>query len=257
MIAMNIMSRLRELISDQIGISPETDGAFAVDIPISFPDGDQCRVFVSHNDDGTWTVRDGGTSVMRASYARSVNIIGSGFADRFQQVIAMHGLSEKKGELFSEPTYAPGEAVFSVAQAAIDVVQLANTPAVRAPREASQFESQLGKIVASATKGHAITHNWHDPDHDSDRLYNVTYRIDAITPVYIFGVHNKTACMHATMSCFFHRTQGRPFYGVAIYEAESEITRNETKRLNSAVDQRFKSLDDPNQIRHFIANAIA
>lgn len=143
MIAMNAAQHLRDAIAEQIGIREAGEGVFVVDVPWSYPDGDQCRVFVSKSKDGQWNVTDGGSSVMRASYADDVDVMDRGYVERFKQIVTLNGLAEDEGELMASAVTDIGRAVFAVAQASVDVVHLSRLPQERA--RAAQYRAQLNQ----------------------------------------------------------------------------------------------------------------
>ena len=127
----DLKSEIHEKISNKIEvnvgmINPFREKCFKVDIPLSFGDGDQCRFFISKTTDG-WLVSDGGSTIMRASFAGDVDVLDEAHIDRFKQIITFYGISESDGELTAlAPDFDLGDVVFGFAQAAIEIVQLGN-----------------------------------------------------------------------------------------------------------------------------------
>lgn len=251
MIASSYEQQIRQAIADQLGIHRKDDSRFAVDLPLAFPDGDCCRVFVSRNEDGSWRVGDAGSSVMRASYEESVDVLSKGYRPRFQQIVTLHGLEESRGEIVRASTHELGASVFAIAQAALEIVNLAATPAEKKKKKPSEFRAKLSRIVLDSV-GDLAKEDWHDPEQDPEGLYPVTFRIDASpTAIHIYGASGASSCVHSVMSGLFYKD----FAGirsVAVYANADAIPKRETVRLDKLVDKRFASLDDPAAIKQYL-----
>lgn len=264
MIAPQFEQYIHEQVANRIGIHPAGDDRFAVDIPLSFPDGDQCRTFVSRSDDGRWRVSDGGATVMRASYAADVDVLGKGHAERFHQIVKLYGLSETNGELAASVETDLGDAVFSMAQAAIEIVHLSSLPKEKSPPTHSKFSATLGSIVKAAIRASnskaRVEEQWHAQSYDTDILYPVSYRIDpekrTSLPLFVFGANSPITCIHSTMSCLFHKLHKSKFRGVAIYKSANDLPNAEVQRLDMEVEVAFPSIDDKNAIKAYLAKAV-
>lgn len=258
MIATNITEQIREQIADAIGIRSTSAKQFTVDIPWSFPDGDQCRVYVEKSDDGKWTVSDGGDSVMRASYSGDIDILSKDYSERFQGILRMRGLTQQRGEVSATSVGDLGEAVFTVAQASVDIVQLARMPKEKKVADRSRFLTRLGDIIGSAVPYNLVASKWHDEVDDAELLYEVDYRIDSKkpsgNPLFVFGANTSNACIHATMSCLFYRTHGHRFSAIAVYNEDNKIPRKEIARLSKEVVRSFPSVGDADSIREFLSD---
>lgn len=260
MIAPKLVDFIHEQVSCRIGVKAIGE-QIAVDIPLAFPDGDQCRVFVSRDGEGKWVATDGGSTIMRAAYAGSVNVLGDGYSDRFRQLLDLYGLSEEQGLLKASSESEIGDAVFTIAQACMDVVNLANTPKEKkTPRKQAKFERTLHRIVSDAAKAGNVQAAWHDEKHDPDGLYPVTYRIDPTSesrkPLLIFGANSKRNCMHSTMASLFLKPWRSGWNTIAVYKAETEIPKSEIQRLNEQVDRVFTLLGDGGEIENYIAEIV-
>jgi hypothetical protein len=257
MIAPNVEQQIRELVAAQIGVSATDDGSYAVDVPLVFPDGDQCRVYVSPLSGARWSVRDGGSSVMRASYAENVDVLAAGHGERFHKLLAFRRLTEEDGEIVCTNVENLGEAVFAMAQASIDVVQLAKTPKAKIPEKAANFRAALSRVVTRAVGSRGVAPDWYNESIDPKRRYPVTLRIEAPSkPLFVFGADSRTTCMHATMSCLFHKMNQYSFTAIAVYESEAAIAKSESERLDALVDRHFRSLEDGDAISEFIDGAM-
>ena len=117
---------IHEKIVSKIEVNEDGVNCFKVDIPLSFGDGDQCRFYISKTTDG-WLVSDGGSTIMRASFAGDVDVLDEAHIDRFKQIITLYGISESNGELTATApvgNFDLGDVVFGFAQAAIEIVEL-------------------------------------------------------------------------------------------------------------------------------------
>jgi hypothetical protein len=253
MIAPSPFHELHERVSESIGIKELDNGTFAVDVPIAFPDGDQCRIYASRNLAGTWTVTDEGTAVMRAGYENGADVVGKRYADRLRHIVEFYGLSETGGELIAKDKADVGAAVFSIAQAAIEIVNLAKTPKERGERKTSKFERRLSRIVHDAFDGQE-ERRWYDVQKDPGSLYPVGYRIanPNARQLFIFGVNSASACAHATISCLFHRNLKTEFIGLAIFRDEDQMPRKEVARLKNAVDRSIASVSNKRSVMNFL-----
>lgn len=255
----DLESRIHDLVAARIGVHGMGDGTFAVDLPLMFPDGDECRIYVSPKPNDRWDVSDGGASVMRASYALSVDVTSEGYADRLSMLAAMHGLTVDHGEVLRRDTDDLADAVFSMAQASIDVVQLAKTPKARPVEKTVDFRATLARIVTRAVGARSTpTAGWFNEQIDPKKRYPVTYRIETLSkPLFVFGANSKTTCMHATMSCLFHKMNKYDFTSIAVYESEEAIAKAESERLDELVDRHFRSTDEREEIDAFIREVTA
>lgn len=253
MIAMDPTSELRAAIAEQIGVNVVDKDVFTVDVPWSFPDGDRCRVMVSKRGDGLWSVSDGGASIIRASYTDDTNLLDRGYVDRFRNMIQLYGLSEVDGELVAHDSEDVGEAVFLVSQASIDAVQLSRLPREKVKPKKSHFQEKLGKLIRSAVPSDMVESDWTDETEDEDRLYPVSYRVNrtALPPLFVLGVESNSECVHATMSCLFHKRFRRDFRSAAIISPRANFRRRERARLEHEVTATFE-LSAPESIRQFL-----
>ncbi len=257
MIAIEPAQKVRDAIAENIGVKEVGEGVYIVDVPWSFPDGDQCRVFVSKSDDGNWTVTDGGSSVMRASYAGEVDVLGRGYVERFRQIAMVYGLREDEGELLAEKCPNIGDAVFAVSQASIDVVHLARLPKERSPQQKSRFAEKLSNLIGSHVSADHFQHNWTDDAHDADHFYPVTYRIEPSRgkEVLLWGVRTSMSCNRALASCLFHKLH-RSFRGTAIYANKSDLPQTDVERLDQQVERSFSSLRDAASLGDYLSAQI-
>jgi hypothetical protein len=256
MIALSDIERLRDQVGRKIDVRAINDHEFAIDVPLAFPDGDQCRVYVSKLPDAKWSVSDGGSAVMRASYASSVDVMGKGHADRFRQIVRFYGLTEAEGELRSVVVGDIGDAVFTIAQASLDIVHLARLPKEKKPRKKAAYRKALDRIITSTIPTGAYVHRWHDAATDPDGLYPVAYRIDkpAKRPIFVFRADTTFQCMSSTMACLFYK-QSSEFLSVAIFAEEERVSANEAIKLEREVDETFPSIKEEAKIKDFLAAA--
>lgn len=255
MIAPNIAHRIHESVAAQIRVRDAGTGLFAVDVPLAFPDGDQCEVLVSENDDGTWCVRDAGATVMRASYAADVDVLSAGYKDRFHKIAEFYRLKEHDGEMIREGADDVGDAVFAIAQASLDVVNLARTRSEKSPPKKSKFMEELTTIVVRATGARAVP-DWCNTDIDPSRLWRVAFWLERRTrPLYVFPANTKGACMHSTMTCLYHRQHSGTFDAVAINDPEASIPPSELMRLEEVVKRPLFSIDEPEALESFLTEA--
>lgn len=124
MISSNLKQQIQEAICKEILVKETKDSSFTVDIPLWYPDGDRCRLYVE-KDDNEWIISDGGVSIMRAAYADNVNVTSKPYRDRFNKILEAYKLTEAEGELVAESGEDLGNSVFLLAQASIDVIHLA------------------------------------------------------------------------------------------------------------------------------------
>lgn len=258
MIASNSTQKIRDAIAERIGVREAEQGVYIVDIPWSYPDGDQCRVFLSKSNNGNWNATDGGTSVMRAAEAANVDVMGRGYIDRFRQILELYRLTDDEGELLANDQTDLTDAVFSVAQASIDVVHLSRMPKEKEHSQESTFDKRLGRLIESVVSANNLQKNWTDEKNDSDGFYPVSYRIDPShgSPIFVLGVESVGECVHATMSCLFHKSIKTKFRGAAVFADQARLRgKREVARLQKQVDVSFSSLAKSDEIKQFLDKA--
>lgn len=255
MIALEPTQQLRDAIAEHIGVNETEPGVYVVDVPWSFPDGDQCRVFVSKSQNGKWNVTDGGSSIMRASYANEVDVLEKGYIERFRQIVSLYGLREDEGELLVDESQDVGGAVFTVAQASIDVVHLSRLPKDRSHSPKSRFIEKLSSLIESTVSAEHLKRDWTDTVNDKKQLYPVTYRIDPSRgdPIFLWAVRSPNSCRRAIMSCLFHKLHTGEFLATAVYAKESALPTQDVARLNQQVERSFPSLRDADAIQKYLA----
>lgn len=259
MIAPNTIEQIRKAVCESVSIQEVAQETFSVDLPLELPDSDPCRIYVGKTGEG-WRVFDDGNSVQRASYEAEVNVLGTGYIDRFRQITEFFSVEESMGELSIRSIDNLGEAVFRMTQVAIEIVNLARSPK---DRESSQrrnaFAEKLSSVITRAIPESNYIRNWTNPETDVDKLYPVDYRIENTKsfPVCIFGAATARQCMHSTMSYLFHKSSNSKFHSIAILGNPDRLPRGEKQRLVNAVEITFDITTQTDEIISHIASLAA
>lgn len=252
----NIIDSIRSQVAADIRLSPTAD-RLRIGTPLTFDDGDACSFFLIQQGEQL-VLSDLGDIFTRADY-QETDLRASGHRARFDRLLDFYGMREDSGQLVM--AVAPdkmGGAIFSFAQASLELVRLARTPADRKKRAERKFRAKVGKLVRSLIPANKLDENWYDREEDPNKYYPVDYRIHGTTADWwVFGVGTSTKCLKATVTCQHYRLLKRKFRGVAIYKNEDELPKSATAPLDEIVERKFTRFGDDGAIAAFLENELS
>lgn len=171
MIAQDIPAMIRERVCAEIQVK-DTGNRLAIALPLTFGDGDTCRLYVTPEADGTYTVTDGGL-VLATAFSEGVDLLSEGYSERIANLMELHGASERARELRTTVRVSDlGDAIFSMTQACLEIAKLSEVPPELAPKRrafAQRFNRVVERTVPSAVKG------WRDETRDPKKIYLIDY----------------------------------------------------------------------------------
>lgn len=255
--SIKIINTIRQQVASDIRLSASTDTRIRIGTPFLYDDGDSCGFFLERNESEGWAVTDFGDVLMRAGYA-DVDLLSEGYKTRLGRTMEFFGITESDGSMILPVVDDRfGDAIFTFAQASLEMVRLAHLPKERKLKEQSKFKRRFTELITKTVPSNNLEHNWHDPSSDPEGLYPVDFRIHSDDQDwYVFGIGTQNKCLHATISCQRYKILSRPFSGLAIYRDKGRLPENATKPLDAVVEEKFSSIAESDQIEGFIHDRI-
>jgi hypothetical protein len=187
MTASELSKLIREQMCSEIRVKALAGGNLAVATPLTFGDGDSCRLFVRPEPDGKLTITDGG-HVLALAGMEGVDLLSEGHVDRFRRLAAFYGAEENGGELrITADVAGMGDALFSLTQACLELARLVEFPPESSPKKKA-FTKRFTKSVEASVPKNRLTKNWFDGTSDPKGIYKADYRVDGgRVPWFVMG----------------------------------------------------------------------
>ena len=238
---MNYIELLKEQFNHQITFREKRPGVLQLIFPLFHEDGDMIEIFLENiNGDGSHIkICDHGMTIMRLSYNFDIDTPNK---ERiFNQIISENRVNELSGNLFIETM--PESLYPNILQFAQTIAKVTNMQLYKREIIQSLFYEQLREFINDSLQKY-------NPKPDiipiPDRYdLEVDYKFDILPrPVFLFGVKDTAKSRLATISCLEFQRNKLPFKSFIVHEDFSAIGKKDQRRITSAADKQFVSLDD-------------
>jgi len=235
-----IESSFREKVADQVRVVPEGIDRFRVFTPFQFPDGDSLAIVLRRHG-ADWYLTDEGHTLMHLSYSIDEADLGRGGRARIiEDALTAFRLQESNGELtLPVPHESYGDALFDYVQALLKITDVSY---LTRERVQTTFLEDLRILLATRVPQGRLVPRWHEPTLDPDAKYEVDYRIDGRTPLYVFGLPGDDKVRDATITLQQLEAWRLPGSSLGIFENQPEIGRKVLARFSDHVGRQFSSL---------------
>ncbi|MBL7192176.1 DUF1828 domain-containing protein [bacterium] len=209
--------------------------------PLYHEDGDMIEIYLENinGNDSPIRICDHGMTIMRLSY--SFDIDSPNKERIFNRILSENRINEANGNLFIETK--PESLYPSILQFAQTVAKVSNMQLYKREVIQSLFYEQLSEFIEdSLRKYNPRTNICPIPDRDD---LEVDYKFEILPrPVFLFGVKDTAKTRLATISCLEFQRHKLPFKSFIVHEDFSGIGKKDQRRITSAADKQFVSLED-------------
>jgi hypothetical protein len=227
-----LSEQLRTALGDSVRVRRKGIDRYLVRTPFTFPDGDHYVIVLRRSPDGAWYVTDEGHTLMHLSY-RNVNLESAQRAEHVETLLRSCRVRRIEGELRVDvPGTAFGDALFSMVQAISQMIETARWTTERAR---STFPTEFDAFVRKWVPAARLTPEFTDRARDPGGLYAVDFAIsNSDVQLYVLGITSNAKCRDATITILEHRTWGRRFLTLAIFDNQLEIEQKVLARFTDA-----------------------
>lgn len=242
---MKAIDLLRAQFGEFVRLEEKRPNIQQVFAPLYHEDGDMMEVFLDIPKDVDLSTQqriklsDHGMTLMRLSYSFELDTPNK--IKIFQRILLENGVSEEDGKLYMETgaeSLYPALMQFSQA-----IGKVSNMRLFRRETLISLFEEMLEEFIKTTLARYQPTPSVYPiPDRD-DLEVDWQFKPNG-TPLYLFGVKDNARARLATISCLEFQRNKLPFRSMVVHEDFDKIGVKDKKRLTSACDKQFTSLDD-------------
>ncbi len=236
-----LSERLREQFHRRIEIIEKRTGIYQLLIPVYHEDGDMIELFVdsAKTQNGTIRLCDFGMGVMRLSYSYDIDTENK--EKIFHKILSENGLQEENGNVYLD---TPIELLYpSVLQISQGIAKICSMRYFKREVIESLFYEMLDEFIMEKLVKYRPT-KLVLPIEERDDL-EVDYQFQPNgKPLYLFGVKDQAKARIATISCLEYQRANLTFESMVVHEDFEKLPRKDRKRLTSACDKQFTSLDD-------------
>jgi hypothetical protein len=237
----NYLDLLFEQFNHQIALREKRPGIVQLIAPLYHEDGDMVDIFLENLNEGQNHIRicDHGMTLMRLSYSFDIDTPNK---ERiFHKILSENMISENKGNLYIEvkpESLYPGIMQFAQTIAKITNMQLYKREVI----QTLFYEILYDFIETELRKYNPKPSSFPIPERDD---LEVDYQFDIHPkPVYLFGVKDATTARLSTISCLEFQRARLLFKSFVVHEDFSSLGRKDQRRITSAADKQFVSLED-------------
>lgn len=244
----------RSLCAD-VKVIPRPDGAFLIDTPFYFPDGDGFTMYLERLATGGFKLTDKGATMMRLSYEQDVERLREGTRARvFDQILSEMGVNDDGGEIYLDaPANRLGDSIFRFGQALTRIHDLSFLNRVQIE---STFYDDLMTTLGEVVGKDRLIRDYVAPGVLQADQYRADFGIESDRPLLIFGVPNQTKARLATVVIQYLQQQNFNFHSLVVYQDMSALPRGDIARLTNAANDQVASVDE-NAIRRKVLDALA
>jgi hypothetical protein len=237
----NLSEQLREQFHRRIEIIEKRAGIYQLLIPLYHEDGDMIELFVDSvkSNNGTIRLCDFGMALMRLSYSYDIDTENK--EKIFHKILGENGLQEENGNIYLD---TPIELLYpSVLQISQGIAKICSMRYFKREVIESLFYEILDEFIMQKLVRYRPTKSVL-PIEERDDL-EVDYQfLPNGKPLYLFGVKDPAKARIATISCLEFQKADLTFESIIVHEDFEKLPRKDRKRITSACDKQFTSLDD-------------
>lgn len=236
-----LFERLREQFHRRIDVAEKRAGIYQLLIPVYHEDGDMIELYVdsTKSDNGTIRLCDYGMGVMRLSYSYDIDTENK--EKIFHKILSENGLQEENGNIYLDtPVDMLYPAVMQISQG---IAKVCSMRYFRREVIESLFYEMLDEYIMEKLVKYKPTKSVFPIEERDDLEVDYEFRPNG-KPLYLFGVKDTAKARIATISCLEFQRANLTFESMVVHEDSEKLPRKDRKRLTSACDKQFTSLDD-------------
>ena len=236
-----LLERLREQFHRQIEIVEKRAGVYQLLIPVYHEDGDMIELYIDSNksENGTIHLCDYGMGVMRLSYSYDIDTENK--EKIFHKILGENGLHEENGNVYLDTTL---ELIYpAVLQISQGIAKVCSMRYFKREVIESLFYEMLDEFVIKKLVKYKPMKSVLPLEQRDDLEVDYQFQPNG-KPLYLFGVKDTSKARIATISCLEFQKANLSFESIVVHEDSEKLPRKDRKRLTSACDKQFTSLDD-------------
>lgn len=216
-------------------------GIFQIHAPFYHEDGDMLDMYLAQTDDERYRISDYGKTVMRLSYSFELDTDNK--QRIFKELLTENRVQfdESSGSIMLDATRE--NLCVSVLHFAQVVAKVSRLDILRREIVSGLFFEMLNEFIESELLEFNPRQNVQPlpgrDDLEAPWAFDLRQR-----PVYLFPVRNSSHARLATISMLEYQRAQLDFKGHVVHDDFDAIPANDRKRLTSAADKQFVSLDD-------------
>jgi hypothetical protein len=234
---------VQQSIGAQVRVEAEGRGRYLLLTPFMREDGDHYNIVLREVEhERRWRLTDEGETLMHSSYTVDYDALHKGARGAvLERVLAQGGVTDANGELLLDvdaDEISAGLFTFLQTLTRVNDLSYLARETVR-----STFKDDFAAFLRQTVPDGRLTFDYHHPKYDPQKKYPIDARIDATSaPVYVFAIANDAHCRDATIKLQRHQAWDVRFDSVAIFEDQTEITRDVLARFSDVGGKQFSSL---------------
>ncbi len=236
-----LSERLREQFHRRIEIMEKRAGIYQLLIPVYHEDGDMIELFVDSGKSQNGTIRlcDFGMGVMRLSYSYDIDTENK--EKIYHKILGENGLQEENGNVYLD---TPVELLYpAVLQISQGIAKICSMRYFKREVIESLFFELLDEFIMEKLGKYKPTKSVLPIEERDDLEVDYQFQPNG-KPLYLFGVKDPAKARIATISCLEYQRANLTFESMIVHEDSEKLPKKDRKRLTSACDKQFTSLDD-------------
>jgi len=239
-----IINILKDQFNGRVSIKEKRPGIWQLFLPFYHEDGDMIELYIQW-ENGRWKISDFAMALMRLSYQYDIDTENK---ERiFQKIVSENGLIEDNGNIF---VYAGNDNLYpTILQYVQGIGKVTSMRYFKREIIENLFFEQLDEFIMSRLQEYRPLKKI-VPILDRNDL-EVDFQLTPNGyPVFLFGVKDVPKARLAAICCLEYQRTLDKFRSYIVHEDFNNIPKNDIRRLTSACDKQFVSLDD------FMENAV-
>ncbi|MBI3195382.1 MAG: DUF1828 domain-containing protein [Ignavibacteriae bacterium] len=236
-----LLEQLSNQFRRRIEIIEKRAGIYQLLIPVYHEDGDMIELFVDSgkSENGTIRLCDFGMGVMRLSYSYDIDTENK--EKIFHKILSENGLQEENGNVYLDTSL---ELLYpSVLQFSQGIAKVCSMRFFKREVIESLFYEMLDEFIMEKLVKYRPTKTVLPIEARDDLEVDYQFQPNG-KPLYLFGVKDPAKARIATISCLEFQRASLTFESMIVHEDSEKLPRKDRKRLTSACDKQFPSLDD-------------
>lgn len=227
-------------VCEAIRLEAYKQGAWSIDTPFAFPDGDHFVILLEKRGEG-WAFTDKGHTLFHLADL-DFEIDTPMRQGHFLALLRNAGAECVNGEIRLLPKDGLGEGLLrylQLLQQITDMVYLRRETVRRAFRE--DVERVLRKYLAEDV----LQTDYYDKDTDPEKAYTVDFRIErGERPVFVFPIENDEQCDRVSLKIYWYERRGIPFTPLGVFEDEGKVGKKALRRFADVCPHRLFYLNE-------------
>ena len=253
MITVDEASSIHSKLCEEIRVNAVGEHVFEIDMPLTFGDGDACRIQIQKTDDN-YLLCDSG-KVFAIAAMQGVNLQSASFESQRHRLLQFYGATETEGQLtMSVDRASLGDAVFGFAQACTEIFQLSRIRD-NPRRSTKSVKSELLALISTTVlPAINVEQDWHDESLDHADVYPVDFRLTGRSEWFFFGAGSVSSCWRSAATVLKYRNKGSRARTVYAYSESVKANPHAFAALKDTADDFFSVELEQNGLRELLAS---